>query len=257
MRIQNPIRMAILRRLSPVLLTVFLAAPALAADETAPPDISGFWNWAPADKDAPAAQKLIDALPDDVVLLDDTGPVEFGPGEFGGLDPKPEALADAKKWSPQKEMEPENTCKKPTIIYAMQGPFPMEVFQGRDMTVFKLEYFDMVRVVHMDGRDLPPEDAPHSQEGRSVGHWEGDTLVVETTHLTEGTLTNNGLEHSDQVRVVERFRLSEDGDTLWAVQRFEDPETINNRGARLIAWERQPGNYVFPYNCDPFAYAED
>lgn len=207
MGMQNPIRMAVLCRLSFVLLTVFLAAPAMAAGETAHPDISGFWNWAPASKDAPAAQTLIDALPDDVILLDDTGPVEYGPGEFGGLDPKPAARTDAEKWSPQKELAPENTCKKPTIIYAMQGPFPMEVFQGRGMTVFKLEYFDMVRVVHMDGRDLPPENAPHSQEGRSIGHWEGDTLVVDTRRFKEWPVSQT--PRSKEARMTERFYLTD------------------------------------------------
>ena len=64
-------------------------------------------------------------------------------------------------------------------------------------------------------------------------------------------ITNNGLNHSDKAHVVERFRLSADGNTLTATQWFEDSETLENNGARFIAWTKQPGQYVFPYECDP------
>jgi hypothetical protein len=87
--------------------------------------------------------------------------------------------------------------------------------------------------------------------GFSIGHWEGNTLVVATDHLEAATITNNGLDHSENVRVVERFRLSADGKNLLATQEFADPATLENRGVRFIAWRRQPGQHVFPYECDP------
>ena len=62
---------------------------------------------------------------------------------------------------------------------------------------------------------------------------------------------NNGLNHSDKVRVVERFRLGEDGQTLLSTQWFEDPEVLDTPGGRFIAWKRKPGQYVNPYECDP------
>src|SRR5690606_30103314 len=117
--------------------------------------------------------------------------------------------------------------------------------------VFKYEYFDQVRLVHMDGRDHPPAEAPHSKMGHSIGHWQGDDPVIETTHIAPSTITNNRLDLSDKIRMVERYRLSPDGNGLVAIQWFEDPEVLDNTGARFIQWTKQPGQYVYPYECDP------
>jgi hypothetical protein len=152
-----------------------------------------------------------------------------------------------------------NACRIPSIVYAMQGPFPIEIFQGTEMIVMRLEYFDMARVVFVDGRAHQPAGAPATKTGNSVGRWEGDTLVVETIHLKEATITNNGLEHSNRIRVTERFKLSGDGKRLLATQEFEDPVMLANKGARFITWEKMTGDHVRAYDCDPsFAtnYAE-
>lgn len=114
----------------------------------------------------------------------------------------------------------------------------------------KLEYCDMVRVIFVDGRK-PESDYPHSMTGFSSGHWEGSTPVVQTDHLEAATITNNGLDHTDEVQVTERFRLSDDGKHLLATQEFSDPSVIENHGVRFIAWTRQPGQHVYPYECDP------
>ncbi len=96
----------------------------------------------------------------------------------------------------------------------------------------------------------PDATTPDSKSGFSVGHWEGDTLVVDTTHLEAATITNNGLSHSNKVHVIERFRLSEDGRELHSTQEFEDPLVLDNRGARFIAWKKD-GRPRYPYECDP------
>ncbi len=131
----------------------------------------------------------------------------------------------------------------------MQGPFPIEIFQSSAFIVIKLEYYDMVRMIFLDGRQ-PESDYPDSKVGFSTGHWEGATLVVETTHLEAATLTNNGLDHTNKVQVVERFKLGADG-SLLSTQEFADPEVLDNRGVRFIAWRKQAGQHVFPYECDP------
>jgi hypothetical protein len=224
-----------------------LAVGARAATP-AHPDLSGFWNLSAK---VPRDKAMLDRLPPNTVVLDDTGAEEFPTGVYGGLKVKPQALAAAKKWNPRDDMSLSNACKAPSIVYAMQGPFPMEIHQGTELIILKLEYFDLVRIVFMDGRPQPGADYPHSKLGFSRGRWEGDTLVVETTHLAPATITNNGLSHSDKVRVTERFKLGEGGSTLLATQEFEDPEVLENRGARFIAWRRKVGDHVYPYDCDP------
>ena len=103
----------------------------------------------------------------------------------------------------------------------------------------------------MDGRPHPPAGAPHYKMGHSIGHWEGDVLVVDTTHLEPGTITNNGLVFSDQSHMVERFRLSADGKTLIGYKEFDDPKVLDTKGVRWMEWRRKVGEYVQPYDCDP------
>jgi len=212
-----------------------------------PPDLSGFWNL---DMRVARDPQLLSKVAPNTVLLDDTGPAELPAGNYGGLKLTPAALEKARHWNPHDQLTLANACRPPSIVYAMQGPFPIEIFQSDVFIVIKLEYYDLVRIVFLDGRKAE-SDYPHSMTGFSRGHWEGSTLVVETDHLEAATITNNGLDHTDHVRVLERLRLSTDGRSLLATQEFEDPEVIENRGVRFIAWTRERGQHVFPYECDP------
>lgn len=217
------------------------------------PDLSGFWMLSMVTVED---EVLRSKLSPGAVVLEDTGAPEYGPMDFGGLQLTPAAQAAAEAWRIEDDMTVANTCRIPSIVYAMQGPFPIEIFQGTEMTVIRLEYFDMARVIFTDGREHLPEGAPLTKVGDSIGHWDGDTLVVETIHLKEATITNNGLDHSDQIRVTERFRLSPDGQQLLATQEFEDPEVLLNKGARFITWNRVEGDHVHAYDCDP-SFAEN
>ena len=233
------------------LVATALAACARPQQALAPPpahpDFSGFWNL---DMRAQRDSGLMSQVAPNTVFIDDTGPKELPAGDFGGLKLKPAAQEAARKWNPYSQLTSENACKAPSIVYAMQGPFPIEIFQSAAFIVIKLEYYDMVRMIFLDGRRAE-SDYPDSKVGFSAGHWEGSTLVVETAHLEAATLTNNGLDHTSNVRVIERFKLSPDGRTLLSTQEFADPTVLENRGVRFIAWRKQPGQHVFPYECDP------
>ncbi|HUK02410.1 MAG TPA: hypothetical protein VLW26_09050, partial [Steroidobacteraceae bacterium] len=115
------------------------------------PDLSGYWNLSTR---IPVDTSLMEQLPANTVVLHDTGPVELAAGDFGGLKVKPAALAAAKAWKPLDDLTLSKACRPPSIIYAMQGPFPMEIYQATELIVFKLEYFDMVRIIFMDGRKI-------------------------------------------------------------------------------------------------------
>jgi hypothetical protein len=234
------------------LACVFAALPGLAlaapAMKDGHPDLSGYWNL---DAKVPRDAALMARIGPNTAVLDDTGAVEFPRNEYGGLKLKPAARAAADAWDPKDDVSVAKACSPPTIIYAMQGPFPIRIDQGRDIVMIQLEYYDLVRVVFTDGRGHPPASAPHTKMGHSIGHWQGDTLVVDTDHLEAATITNNGLSHSENAHVIERFRLSPDGRTLLSTQEFEDPQTLDNRGARFIAWRKQDGQFINPYDCDP------
>lgn len=221
----------------------------IASGAGAQPDLEGFWG--PRIEQARSGQALIDDLPDDAVLINDTGAGELAAGEFSGLKLTQAAIDEVRKYDFADELKRENTCNAPSVAFFMQAPFPMEIYQSAELIVFKMEYFDLYRVVFLDGRPHPPATAPHTRSGHSVGRWEGDTLVVDTTHVTPGTFMNNGFNHSERLHMTERFRLSPDGTTLWLTQVYDDAAVFEGRAARYMAWTRRPGEFVYPYDCDP------
>lgn len=238
-----------MRTLSLLVTALLISLPAYAQ-----PDLSGYWMISfgavpPTRPATPLEQGLIDLLPEGTLLLADTGLVEFPPGDFGGLTVTEAAQAAAATYDIESQREVGTTCQPPSIIYSMQGPFPMEIFQGRDLIVIKMEYFDVVRIIFMN-EITHPDNWPHSVSGHSIGHWEGDTLVVDTAYIQESTLLNNGLNHSNDLTLLERFRLSEDGNTLALTQEYEDPAVFAGRAARLIPLGKMD-DHVYPYACDP------
>jgi hypothetical protein len=241
-----------MRRLLTAALLLVAAAGNVA--ERKYPDFSGFWM--PMREQLEPDPVLSKFVPKETVVMRDTGPAEFGLMQFGGLKPKPAALEAARNWDPKQDMTVANACRIPSIVYALQGPFPIEIFQGTELLVMRLEYFDMARVMFLDGRAPLPANAPHTKTGYTVAHWEGDVLVAITTHLKSATITNNGLEHSDAMRVTERYRLVDGGRSLIVSQEYDDPQVLENRGVRYFGWRRATGDHVRAYDCDP-SFAED
>jgi hypothetical protein len=81
------------------------------------------------------------------------------------------------------------------------------------------------RQIYMDGRKLPKDPNP-TWLGYSVGRWEGDTLVVESTGFNDRTwLDRAGHPHSEKLRVTERFRRIDFGHMQYQIT-FDDPETL-------------------------------
>jgi len=81
------------------------------------------------------------------------------------------------------------------------------------------------RQIHLDGRKLP-EDPNPTWLGYSVGHWEGDTLVVESAGFNSRTwLDRAGHPHSEYLRVTERFRRVDFGHIQFQIT-YDDPETL-------------------------------
>ena len=233
---------------------VLAIAALLATPVFAQPDLSGYWmiSFGQVPPNRPATeteQALLDLLPAGTHLLADTGLVEFPPGNFGGLTVTAAAQAKADAYDIEVQRSVASTCQPPSIIYSMQGPFPMEIFQGRDLIVIKMEYFDVVRVIFMN-ETTHPDDWPHSVTGHSIGHWEGDTLVVDTAYIQSATFLNNGLDHTDDLKLRERFRLSADGKALVLTQEYDDPAVFAQHAARIIPLDKGEG-HVYPYACDP------
>jgi hypothetical protein len=116
-------------------------------------------------------------------------------------------------------------CFPPGTPRIYLHPFPLEIIQtpGRVMIVY--EYDHLVRQIHTDGRGHRTDLAP-SWMGDSIGRWEGETLVVETTNFNDRTwLDRRGVPHSEEMTLIERFRLDADGN-LQIDLRVEDPVAL-------------------------------
>lgn len=104
------------------------------------------------------------------------------------------------------------------------------------------------RVVHMDGRDHPTNPEP-TWFGHSIGHWEGDTLVIDTIGFNDKFwMTREGLPHTTELHTIEKItRL--DFETLRYEVTIDDPGAYTDTwtGGWLIPWV--PGNEPFDYLC--------
>jgi hypothetical protein len=126
----------------------------------------------------------------------------------------------------------------------------IRVAQSPDSVVISYEMLADSRVIPLDGR-------PHAQSnikqfvGNSRGHWEGDTLVVETTNMTNRTsIGGNGLgtKHTENMKLTERIRRV-DPDMLEYVARVEDPGTYVQPFTLRMMWSTQPGYEIYEYSC--------
>jgi hypothetical protein len=127
-----------------------------------------------------------------------------GPRLYGGttLTPAGEAAAAAF----QREDNPRFSCQTTSIIFDWTFDGPVNrIEQDADTITLKYGQMGLERTIHMNAAAAPANVAP-SRAGYSVGRWENDVLVVETTRFLPGVL-NAPVRHSDQLRVVERFSL--------------------------------------------------
>jgi hypothetical protein len=109
------------------------------------------------------------------------------------------------------------------------------------------------RVIPTDGRGFRPRVDP-SFYGDSVGHWEGDTLVVEARNFTDETWFGEyGYFHSDQMRVIERFTRR--GDTLTYQATVEDPKVLSRPWVKApVQMHATAVQIEEPLKCVPTGY---
>jgi hypothetical protein len=137
------------------------------------------------------------------------------------------------------------------------SPYAMEIVDAGSHYLLVYEQNNTPRWIWTDGRELPPGLPPNSM-GFSVGHWEDDVLVIETTNLTAGTLDGSLLPMSGEgTRIVERWAFSEDRLTVDRTMTIHDPfytePLVRERGS-----VRQDSLVLFePAPCDPDGYFRD
>jgi len=125
------------------------------------------------------------------------------------------------------------------------APHAMQVTQAEDQISLYYSEWTARRTIYLDGR-APPTNLQLSRLGFSVGHYEGETLVVETTGISADH-SNAGFGHSAQLTSIERYNLTEDGNRLEVNVTFSDPPTLQKPLVMARAWTWAPTEEIYPY----------
>ena len=133
----------------------------------------------------------------------------------------------------------------PTMMLAM---FPMEVLQTPGRVTIMQEAYNQTRRIYLNEKQIAIEDAEPGYWGHSVGHWQGDTLLVDTVGIKE-TVRFRNAPHSDQMRIHERIRklnpdFFEDRLTV------EDPKYLAAPWTFMWIYKRLPHYKMLEYVCD-------
>lgn len=116
-------------------------------------------------------------------------------------------------------------CLPPGVPQLSVGTaYPMQILETPGQVTMLIEMFNHFRVIYLDSTH--PDYLDPSYMGHSIGHWEDDTLVVDTVGLTDRTTIDEvGMPHSEQLHVIERYRRV-DGDKLEVIITIDDPESF-------------------------------
>jgi len=135
----------------------------------------------------------------------------------------------------REDLDPYSYCFPPGVTRSMVAHLrPFEIVQLPDRVYILFEVDHWVRRIYMDGRGHS-EGWPFGWMGQSIGKWDGDTLVVDTTGLNDRTwMDRGGTPHSDALHVVERMRRV-NHDTLEIDFLFDDPKAFTKPwGAKKV-----------------------
>jgi hypothetical protein len=129
----------------------------------------------------------------------------------------------------------------------------LQIVQAKDVVIIRHEMMHDTRIIYLDGRPHPSLELQWLA-GHSVGRWEGQTLVVDTTNFTPLTNfrgspsnTRQDIFATEHMRVTERFTRT-DEDTIHYAFRVEDPETWTAPWAGEMEMRRVEGP-IFEYAC--------
>jgi hypothetical protein len=136
---------------------------------------------------------------------------------------------------------------------------PLEIVRDGDNIVLHHEWMDVRRVIHMNLKDHP-KNGPRSSLGHSIGHMEGDTLVIETANYAKGVLNQyveqpgqptRGLLHSAALTSVERLHLDGARQRLVVDIDLADPEYFKQPFPRGTLEYARSDLKIEPFNCSP------
>jgi hypothetical protein len=139
-------------------------------------------------------------------------------------------------------------CLPQGMTRSMNSPFPIEIIQTPKRLAILFEAWNVFHVVPTDGRAFPKSLEP-TWIGTSIGHWDGDTLVVETRGFNGKTnLDTVGHPHSDQLHLTQRFTRSDERHLAYEVT-VDDPVTYARPWKNARTFTLRPDWEIMEYSC--------
>ena len=228
---------------------VFAEAPRLAGK----PNLNGIWqtmnsaNW---NLEAHSATKVASQWQLGALFSIPAGQSVIASGKIPYL---PEALKQREQYQSEwPKSDPETYCYLPGIPRATYMPYPFQIVQGNGDILMVYSYATSNRTIFMKDHSEPPVD---TWMGRSNGHWEGDTLVVETTGFNaRAHLDRSGNFFSSSLKVIERFTM-ENADVIRYEATLTDPQTYSAPWTiRMPLYKHVEANAeLLEHKCVPFA----
>ena len=170
-------------------------------------------------------------------------------------------LGGGRRWSltdkgkaAQASFDPKANIQKDCIPIGepalMFYPVANKIDVQKDKVIIHTDWMDSERTVYTDGRKHPAASQTFLH-GHSVGHWEGKTLVVDTTNFKDHPMGNStSIPGSTQKHLTEKFTLSQDGKTLEYSGTLEDPVYLNAPVQFSGNWEYRPTMPFSNQKCD-------
>jgi hypothetical protein len=243
-----------MRNHAAVVFSLIAVVPLAAQSYKAPrtpdghPDLQGIWqvlNTAAVNVedhvailDMPAGRSIIVDPPD--------GKIPYTPAA---------AQQQKENFKNRAKADPLNVCYIPGVPRVMYLPFPIQIVQTPKFVLMASEFAHTLRRVFMDGTKHP--DVALFWIGDSRGHWDGETLVVDTANnLPDTWLDRSGNFHSDALHIVERITRTEP-DILRYEATLDDPQVYTRPWTirMLLYRHKEPNATLLEYECN--AYLED
>jgi hypothetical protein len=206
-----------------------LAAPAQgAAPRSAARNLDGFWELRADSKKVPQASLTPQAKAAGRAAAEATQN-----GQIVGF---------ASRW-----------CHHLGTPFIMGDSAPLDIVQSPREVAIMAEVQSAARHIYLNGRHPDPDVFDATTNGHSIGHWEGDVLVVDTVGFNDkgNNFIPGGGQRGPNSHLVERYRLADGGKTLVVTFTWTDPTVFTKPHSYVFTYYRDPpGTYAAEYFCD-------
>jgi hypothetical protein len=177
-----------------------------------------------------------------------TGPFKLTPEAQVHYDAAKKAQAEGKVYR-----DDIGQCWPAGLPIIMTRVWPIAMIQQPTAIYMISGFMNSLRVVYLDGRThSDPDIVVPSFNGESIGRWEGDTLVVDTRHfVNDHHWIDSGIPASDQLHIIERIKLVNNGNTLEIAYAMTDPKGWEGEWKVTKRWTRVDDTDIAEVSCLP------